>query len=97
MQVYKTVFKMVNGRLIQNKQNKIEYVCPDGVKRTKTNPTLKDFAEIGYYPVKVVGDIPNYDVFKEKLEEHIEFKDGYWEKSYIAVSRQTSEDIEGEE
>ena len=97
MQVYKTVFKMENGMLIQNKQNKIDYVSPEGEKRTKTNPTLEDFAKIGYYPVKVVGDIPNYDIFKEKLEEHIEFKDGYWEKSYIAVSRQSSKDVEGEE
>ena len=91
MQVYKTVFKMENGRLIQNKQNKIEYVCPDGVKRTKTNPTLKDFADIGYYPVKIVGDIPKYDIATERLQEHIELKDGCWEKSYIAVKKESDE------
>ncbi len=91
MQVYETVFKMENGRLIQNKQNKIEYVCPNGVKRTKTNPTLKDFAEIGYYPVKVVGNIPKYDITTERLQEHIELKDGYWEKSYIAVKKENDE------
>lgn len=95
--LYKTVYKLENGVLIQNKDNKIEYTCPDGVKRTKTNPTLKDFAERGYYPVNVVGDIPNYDIFKEELKEHIELKDGCWEKSYVAVSRQPSADREGEE
>ena len=97
MQVYKIVFKMENGRLIQNKQNKIEYVCPDGVKRTKTNPTLKDFADIGYYPVKIVGGIPNYNIETERLQEHIELKDGCWEKSYTVVSCQQIEDSEGEE
>lgn len=91
MQVYETVFKMENGRLIQNKQNKIEYVCPNGVKRTKTNPTLKDFAEIGYYPVKVVGNIPKYDITTERLQERIELKDGYWEKSIIVVKKENDE------
>ena len=97
MQVYKTVFKMENGVLVQNKHNKIEYVCPDGVKRTKTNPTIKDFAKKGYYPIKIVGDIPEYNIETEKLQEHIELKDGCWEKSYIVVSRQLIADSEGEE
>ena len=89
MQIYKTVFKMENGVLIQNKENKIEYVCPNGVKRTKTNPTLKDFAKVGMYPVKIVGDIPKHDIFTEKLEEHIELKDGCWEKSLIVVKKES--------
>lgn len=91
MQVYKTVFKMENGVLVQNKHNKIEYICPNGVKRTKTNPTLKDFADIGYYPVKIVGDIPKYDIATERLQEHIELKDGYWEKSIIVVKKENDE------
>lgn len=97
MQIYRTVFKMENGVLVQNKEKKIEYTCPNGEKRTKTNPTLKDFATVGMYPVKIVGDIPKHDKFTEELKEHIELKDGCWEKSYIAVSRQLSADREGDE
>lgn len=97
MQVYKTVYKMQNGVLVQNKHNKIEYVCPDGVKRTKTNPTIKDFATVGYYPVKIVGEIPNYNIVTETLQEHIQLKDGCWEKSYTVVNRQQLADGEGEE
>ena len=92
MQIYKTVYKMENGVLIQNKENKIEYICPNGEKRTKTNPTLKDFATVSMYPVKIVGDIPSYNVLTEKLKEQIELKDGFWEKRYVAVSRQPSAD-----
>ena len=88
MQTYKTVYKMENGVLIQNKQNKIEYVCPKGTKRTKTNPTLRDFAGIGYYPVKLVGTVPDYDAATERLQEKYELKNGVWEKSFIPVKKE---------
>ena len=91
MQIYKTVFKMENGVLIQNKENKIEYVCPNGVKRTKTNPTLKDFAKVGMYPKKYNGDIPDYDFTTQELMEHIELKDDAWEISYIVVDKVVDE------
>ena len=87
MKIYKTVYKMENGVLIQNTENKIEYTCPNGEKRTKTNPTLEDFAQVGYYPVKTVGDIPSYDIATEVLKEHIELKNNAWEISYVAISK----------
>lgn len=86
MQAYKMVYKMENGQLIQNKENKIEYV-QNGTKRTKTNPTLKDFAKVGMHPKKYNGDIPDYDFTTQELKEHIELKDNTWEISYIVVNK----------
>ena len=87
MQAYEVVYKMENGQLVHNKMNRIEYTCPNGVKRTKTNPTLKDFAEVGMYPKKYNGDIPECDFNTQELKEHIELKDDVWEISYIVVDK----------
>lgn len=49
---YKNVYSLQEGRLIKNTENKIEYFDKNGNKRIKTNPTYKDFATVGKYPLK---------------------------------------------
>ena len=49
---YENVYSLENGALIKNTENKIEYVLENGTKRVKTNPTYKDFAMVGKYPIK---------------------------------------------
>ncbi len=85
---YKKVYKMENGALVRNTKNKIEYRDKTGIKRTKTNPTYADFAELGMYPKKQVGDIPTYDPVAEELKEHIVLEDNIWQVSYEAVKKE---------
>ncbi|MBO5091850.1 MAG: hypothetical protein J6C61_05155 [Clostridia bacterium] len=49
---YENVYSLENGRLIKNTENKIQYTDKNGKKRVKTNPTYKDFAGVGKYPLK---------------------------------------------
>ncbi len=53
---YENVYSLQDGRLIKNKENKIEYIDENGKKRVKTNPTYKDFRAVGKYPLKIEGD-----------------------------------------
>ena len=66
---YKNVYSLENGRLVKNTENKIEYTDKNGKKRVKTNPTYKDFAEVGKYPLK--------DEFISDECALYEIKDGY--------------------
>ena len=50
--IYKKVYSLQNGRLIQNKENKVEYTDKNGVVRVKTNPKYKDFQMVGKLPKK---------------------------------------------
>lgn len=52
---YKNVYSIQDGRLIKNKENRIEYYDEEGKKRVKTNPSYKDFAKVGMYPLKESG------------------------------------------
>ncbi len=52
MLAYKNVYSLQDGRLVKNKENKIEYIDENGKKRVKTNPSYKDFAKVGKYPLK---------------------------------------------
>lgn len=52
MLAYKNVYSLQNGELVKNKENIIEYYDENGEKRVKTNPTYKDFAKVGKYPLK---------------------------------------------
>ena len=49
---YKNVYSLQDGKLVKNKENKIEYIDENGKKRVKTNPSYKDFAKVGKYPLK---------------------------------------------
>lgn len=85
--VYKNVFKLENGVLVRNTVNKIEYTDKNGKKRTKTNPTYDDFAKVGFFPIKNVGNTPEYDIHTEYLEENIELKENCFEISYVVKKR----------
>lgn len=52
---YENVYSLENGALVKNKENKIEYIDENGKKRVKTNPSYKDFAKVGKYPLKENG------------------------------------------
>ena len=51
MKVYEKVYKLENGAIVQNTENKIEYVDSFGKRRVKTNPTVNDFISVGKYPL----------------------------------------------
>lgn len=51
MKAYKNVYKIENGALIENTENKLEYKDESGKHRIKTNPTFKDFAAVGKFPL----------------------------------------------
>ena len=62
---YKNVYSLQDGKLVKNKENKIEYIDENGKKRVKTNPSYKDFAEVGKYPLKEaegIGEILGYKI-----------------------------------
>lgn len=82
MRAYKNVYRLENGILIKNKENKISYVDSQGIKRTKTNPTYKDFARANMYPVKYLNEKPEHDPEKERVEEEIRVANGYFEITY---------------
>lgn len=52
MLAYKNVYSLQNGKLVKNKENKIEYIDEKGQKRIKTNPSYEDFKKVGKYPLK---------------------------------------------
>ncbi len=74
---YKNVYSLENGALIKNKENKIEYIDENGKKRVKTNPSYKDFAKVGKYPLKENGISPS--LLEGGIREIIGYKleDGY--------------------
>lgn len=59
MLAYKNVYSLESGSLVKNRENKIEYTDENGKKRVKTNPTYKDFAKVGKYPLRVEYDMDN--------------------------------------
>lgn len=61
---YKNVYSLQDGKLVKNKENKIEYLDEKGKRRVKTNPTYKDFAKVGKYPLMETGDAGNVVSYK---------------------------------
>lgn len=72
--IYKNLYKLQDGVLIRNTENKIVYTDKNGVKRTKTNPCLADFLGVGIKPIKTSA-MPEYDSEKYCLQEKIIEKD----------------------
>lgn len=82
---YKNVYSLQDGRLIKNTENKIEYLDENGKKRVKTNPSYKDFASVGKYPLALNegdGTLIGYEV-----------QDGY----IVPIYAPNKTDIEEEE
>ena len=90
MLAYKNVYSLQNGELVKNKENIIEYYDENGEKRVKTNPTYKDFASVGKYPLKE-EEAPCYDSEKEELVVSYIVEDGYIVPKYEIKAK---EDIE---
>lgn len=89
--VYKNVFKLVNGVLVKNTVNKIEYVDDAGKKRVKTNPTYEDFKKVEMYPVRYVGEEIRRMFRDKKIATEIKLVDNsYFEVRYTVVD--TSEE-----
>ena len=88
---YKNVYSLQDGRLVKNKENKIEYYDENGKKRVKTNPTYKDFAHVGMYPLKEGGesnpclnkDCASYEVENDSFVIKCEFSQG--EEAFCAL------------
>lgn len=51
MKAFENVYKLENGMLIENTENKLEYTDNAGKRRVKTNPSLADFAGVGKFPL----------------------------------------------
>ena len=93
MLAYKRVYRLENGKLVQNTENKIEYTDKKGIKRTITNPSLRDFARVGLYPVCYNNDLPTYDITTETLEEKIKLENGCYIVSYKIVPIKSEEEV----
>lgn len=93
MLAYKRVYRLENGKLVQNTENKIEYIDKKGNKRTITNPSIKDFAKVGLYPVVYNNDLPVYDITTETVEEEIKLENGCYVVSYKIVPIKIEEEV----
>ncbi len=93
MLAYKRVYRLENGKLVQNTENKIEYIDKKGNKRTITNPSFRDFAKVGMYPVVYNNDLPVYDSTTEMLEEEIKLENGCYVVSYKVVPIENKEEV----
>ena len=51
MKAYENVYKIENGTLVKNTENKLEYKDENGNHRVKTNPSIDDFASAGKFPL----------------------------------------------
>ena len=51
MKAYENVYKIEDGALIKNTENKLEYVDKNGKRRVKTNQSISDFASVGKFPL----------------------------------------------
>ena len=84
--IYKEVYKLNNGVLVRNTENKISYTDEYGKKRTVTNPTRRDFLKAGY-KIKKYGEIPEYDPETEELCETVSDGGEFWEISFSVVKK----------
>ena len=91
MLAYKNVYSLQEGRLVKNKENKIEYCDENGKKRVKTNPTYKDFARVGKYPLKE-EKAPSYDSEMEELIVSYRVEDGYIVPKYEIKAKEGVEE-----
>ena len=86
MKAYKDVYKNEGGTLVQNTENKIDYIDEKGQKRTITNPSYKDFERVLMLPKRYINDPPEFDEQTEEIYEEISLGDwqgrAYWEIVY---------------
>lgn len=88
MLAYKNVYKLENGVLVKNTENKIEYVDNMGKKRIKTNPTYEDFAKIGMHPLSEENKMPQFDPESELVKKEITLENGKYKVSYTVIKKE---------
>ena len=84
--IYKEVYKLSDGVLVKNTENKVSYTDENGKKRTVTNPTRKDFLKAGY-KTKRYGKVPEYDPETEELCEVVTDGGEFFAVSFLVVPK----------
>lgn len=84
--IYKEVYKLSDGTLIKNTENKVSYTDENGKKRTVTNPTRKDFLKAGY-KIKRYSKVPEYDPEAEELCEVVTDGGEFFAVSFLVVPK----------
>lgn len=84
--IYKEVYKLSDGVLVKNTENKVSYTDENGKKRTVTNPTRKDFLKAGY-KIKRYGKVPKYDPETEELCEVISDGGEFFAVSFSVIPK----------
>lgn len=84
--IYKEVYKLIDGVLVKNTENKVSYTDENGKKRTVTNPTRKDFLKAGC-KIKRYGEVPEYDPETEELCENVSDGGDFWEISFSVAKK----------
>ena len=84
--IYKEVYKLIDGVLVRNTENKVSYTDENGKKRTVTNPTRKDFLKAGY-KIKRYSEVPEYDPETEELCEVVSDGKEFWRISFSVTQK----------
>lgn len=84
--IYKEVYKLSDGVLVKNVENKVSYTDENGKKRTVTNPTRKDFLKAGY-KIKRYSEVPEYDPETEELCEVVTDGVEFFAVSFLVVPK----------
>ena len=84
--IYKEVYKLSDGVLVKNVENKVSYKDENGKKRTVTNPTRKDFLKASY-KTKRYGEVPEYDPETEELCEVVTDGGEFFAISFLVVPK----------
>lgn len=84
--IYKEVYKLSDGVLVRNTENKVSYIGENGKKRTVTNPTRKDFLKAGY-KIKRYSEVPEYDPETEELCEVVSDGGEFFTVSFLVVPK----------
>lgn len=84
--IYKEVYKLSDGVLVRNTENKVSYTDENGKRRTVTNPTRKDFLKAGY-KIKKYAEMPEYDPETEELCEVVSDGGEFFAVSFLVVPK----------
>lgn len=84
--IYKEVYKLSDGVLVRDTENKVSYTDENGKKRTVTNPTRKDFLKAGY-KIKRYSEVPEYDPETEELCEVVSDGGEFWRISFSVTQK----------
>lgn len=81
MHPWNNVFRLLDGRLIKNTEKTIKYTDENGILHTVSNPTFKDFKNLGLLRRRC-AKMPEYNKETEYLVEKITAFDDYFLVEY---------------